>query len=271
MLHAAIHWPEAYDPSLWPFAVSYACHIMNSLLRQQTNASPEELWCGVKVDHEAVLNAMLPWGCPCYVLDFTLAAGGKIPKFQPRSQRAQFLGFSEYHSQKSVGLVQNLTTMRVSPQYHVVYDTTFSMTLATEEHPPANWIDLVMYSRHRCEMEFDMDDSEEAVSSNKPPPFILHNEWLTEEEWRDRREEEERKRVQEQVQKDSAPNYAAPAASSKVKISVSEEASKVQASTKGSTTGVIPQVKSHQVLPSPLQRSKRERVAPSRLTYEDKG
>jgi hypothetical protein len=99
MLHAAIHWPEAYDPSLWPFAVSYACHIMNSLPRQDTNASPEELWTGIKVDHESVLDALLPWGCPSYVLDSTLASGGKIPKFQPRSRRAQFLGFSEFKSQ----------------------------------------------------------------------------------------------------------------------------------------------------------------------------
>jgi len=113
MLHAAIHWPEAYDPQLWPFAVSYACHLMNTLPREDTNMSPEELWTGQKVDHAANLSAMRPWGIPAYVLDPRLANGGSIPKFQPRSRRGQFLGFSKYHSQTSVGLIRNTTTGRV--------------------------------------------------------------------------------------------------------------------------------------------------------------
>jgi hypothetical protein len=268
MLHSAIHWPEAYDPSLWPFAVSYACHIMNSLPRQDTNASPEELWTGVKVDHESVLDALLPWGCPSYVLDSTLASGGKIPKFQPRSRRAQFLGFSEYHSQKSVCLVRNLTTMRVSPQYHVVYDAMFSTTLATEEHPPTNWVDLVMHSRHKCALEFDMDESDDADPGNKPPAFQLHNEWLTDEERRARREEEEKRRVQAEAYSDKAPMHTAPTEeSSKVKISVSEEAR--ASPTEDPTSVAVPHAP--QAAPSPLRRSKRDRLAPSRLTYEDKG
>jgi hypothetical protein len=157
--------------------------------------------------------------------------------------------------------------MQVSPQYHVVYDATFSTTLATEENPPANWVDLVMYSRHKCEMEFDMDD-EDAVPSNKPPPFQLHNEWLTEEERRARREEEEKRRVQAEAHSEKAPMHTAPAESNKVKISVSEEA-KAASPPEESRSAAVPQAP--QAAPTPLRRSKRDRAVPSRLTYEDKG
>jgi hypothetical protein len=141
--------------------------------------------------------------------------------------------------------------MRVSPQYHVVYDATFSTTLATEEHPPPNWVDLVMYSRHKCQMEFDMEDDEEALPSTKPPPFQLHNEWLTEEERRARREEEEKKRVQAEALHQKAPMHTAPppADSSTVKISVSEEA-KAASPPEDSTSAAVPQAPS--AAPTPL-------------------
>ena len=29
MLHAAVHWPEQADPSLWPMAVAHAVHLYN--------------------------------------------------------------------------------------------------------------------------------------------------------------------------------------------------------------------------------------------------
>ena len=97
--------------------------------------------------------------------------------------------------------------MRVSPQYHMVYDPQFTTTVATEEAPPDNWVDLVMYSRHQCEMFFDLAETpEEAV------PYQLHDEWLSEDERRHQREEEERKqRIREpRVQRAPAPTYNNP-------------------------------------------------------------
>ena len=206
MLHAAIHWPEAYDPALWPFALSYACHVMNSLPRQRTNLSPSEQWHGIKVDHSEVLNSILPWGCPSYVLDATLANGGKIPKFKPRSRRGQFLGVSQYHSQKSVGLIRNLTTMRVSPQYHVVYDPEFSTTHSTEEDPPNEWREMVLSQRVQCDFglgpypdddQFDQGSRIGNDYSDLPQetPFKLHSEWLDDDERLSRREEERKSPV----------------------------------------------------------------------------
>jgi hypothetical protein len=33
MMHAALRWAEAYSADLWPFAMSYACHVYNNLPR----------------------------------------------------------------------------------------------------------------------------------------------------------------------------------------------------------------------------------------------
>jgi len=48
----------------------------------------------------------------------------KILKWQLRACMAQFLGFSRNHS-SLVGLVCNLQTNYVTPQYHVMYDQCF--------------------------------------------------------------------------------------------------------------------------------------------------
>ena len=49
----------------------------------------------------------------------------KIPKWDPRSRRGVNMGFSEIHSTQ-VGLVLNLLTVSISPQYHVVFDDMLS-------------------------------------------------------------------------------------------------------------------------------------------------
>jgi len=107
-----------------------------------------------------------------------------------------------------------------------------------------------------------MDKNEEVPTSNQPPPYQLHNNWLTEEEQQDWQEEEEKRCVQIQAYQNRVPMHAPlPEASDK---HLSEE-DKTPA---GTITD--PQTKD-QVAPSPLRRSKHDRVAPSRLTYEDKG
>jgi hypothetical protein len=60
-----------------------------------------------------------------YVLDPKLQDGKKIPKWEPRSRRGKFLGVSPSLS-STIGLILNLRTGYVSPQYHVVYDDEFT-------------------------------------------------------------------------------------------------------------------------------------------------
>ena len=73
------------------------------------------------------------------MLDPVLATGEKSPRWQPRSHKGIFVGFSPVHS-SDVPLVLNLRTGHISPQYHVVYDDEFSTVpyLAGTTVPP-NW------------------------------------------------------------------------------------------------------------------------------------
>jgi hypothetical protein len=60
-----------------------------------------------------------------YGLDDHLQVEGKIPRWEPRSRVAVYLGHSPHHIQ-SVALVLNLATGHVSPQFHMVFDDDFT-------------------------------------------------------------------------------------------------------------------------------------------------
>ena len=76
------------------------------------------------------------------------------------------MGASCLHA-SSVGLICNLVTGNISPQFHVVYDDFFTTISATEDEIPASWPDLITFSSHR-------------VLSDDAPDFVpkLSDEWL---------------------------------------------------------------------------------------------
>ena len=76
------------------------------------------------------------WGCPTHVLEPKLQKPGvKIPKWDPRSRRGVNMGFSKMHSTQ-VGLVLNLLTGSVSPNFHVVFDDMFSTVMSSTAADP---------------------------------------------------------------------------------------------------------------------------------------
>ena len=169
MIHANLHWPEVKDDALWPMALAHATYVYNNTPNDKTGISPIEVFSRTVSDGQALRN-MHTWGCPTYVLEPKLTeAGGKIPKWKPRSRRAQYMGVSPVHAE-NVALVRNLTTGYLSPQYHVVFDDEFEMVYADENEPPPSWEDLCIF--HRFQTEFD-----EGVS-----PPSLSDEWLTPDE-----------------------------------------------------------------------------------------
>ena len=87
--------------------------------------APIEIFTKVKLSNYSILQGERVFGCPVYVLNPKLQDGKKIPKWDPRSRQGQYLGFSPNHA-GSVGLILNLRTKYVSPQYHVVYDEKFT-------------------------------------------------------------------------------------------------------------------------------------------------
>jgi len=169
MIHAALHWPEVDDDSLWPLAVSHASYLYNHTPNPESGIAPIEIFTRTTTDGQALRKAH-PWGCPVYVLEPRLTdAGGKIPKWQPRSRRAQYVGVSPVHAE-NIGLVRNLTTGYLSPQYHLVYDDWFDTVYSNSDEPPPEWGDMCIFNRF--ETFFDED--------TRPPR--LADEWLTPEE-----------------------------------------------------------------------------------------
>jgi hypothetical protein len=82
--------------------------------------------------------------CPIYVLDHCLqtANGPSPPKWEPRSRMGVYLGHSPFHA-GSVALVFNPKTVRVSPQYHVIFDDDFTTVPYMERGKvPPNWEEL---------------------------------------------------------------------------------------------------------------------------------
>lgn len=171
LLHAMIHWPSEVDLSLWPFAVDYAVYLWNLLPKEQSGLSPTEIFYSVKSDHSELKLAKV-WGCPTFVLDPRLQDAKKIPKWEPRSQLGQFLGRSKIHS-SSVGLIRNVSTGKVSAQFHVVYDNHFTtldvMSKPTVSSIPDDWKELFKYHR---ESFFDPNDISSCSDNDPSNPNI---------------------------------------------------------------------------------------------------
>ena len=168
LLHAAMHWPQEVSMDLWPFAIDYAVWLYNRMPRMDNGFAPMELFCRQKLD-KRILRSAHVFGCPVYVLDPVLQDGRKLPRWQPKSHRGQFLGMSKHHA-STIGLIQNIRTGSISPQFHLVYDDNFTTigTNVNHENPPENWVDLLTFSR------------ENMVDEDEYP--VLSEEWLTDAE-----------------------------------------------------------------------------------------
>jgi hypothetical protein len=165
---------------LWPFALEHAAYLWNHLPRSDTRLAPQELYTSslfVSYDHIARLHT---FGFPVYVLHPRLQDGYKVPKWQPRARRGQFLGYIPEHY-SSIGLILNTTTGNISPQYHVVHDdyfTTVPGVDSTKTFSAASWKTILQTGVERY-LSVDID------RFGKPLPLpSLHDEWITEEERR---------------------------------------------------------------------------------------
>jgi hypothetical protein len=175
ILHASTHWKDGIDSSLWPMAVTYATHLYNHLPNAQ-GLCPADIFTGSTVPRHRLKDIHV-WGCPIYVLDPHLQSGQKLPRWEPRSRRGVFMGFSSLHSSE-VPLVLNLQTGSITPQYHVVFDDLFSTVSSIEREidPPANWADLCLENTTYIPVESSSESTSPDVSSSVP---FLDLEWLS--------------------------------------------------------------------------------------------
>jgi hypothetical protein len=187
MLHAVIHWPDQANLELWPFALDHAIYLWNNIPSKTTRLSPLELFTKSRFDNYDHLQRARVWGCPTYVLDPKLQDAKKIPKWHPRARRGMNLGVSSHHSTR-VGLVLNVATGSVSPQFHCVYDDLFSTVpnaesggLLFNDHDTFDikkWNRLIQ-SGHELSIEQEWD------ADGQPIPLPeLDDEWLSAEERR---------------------------------------------------------------------------------------
>lgn len=143
LLHAIELWPEVVGLDLWPFALKFAVDVHNAT-PGPSGLSPEEIFSRQKSRPDRLLD-FHTFGCPVYVLDPRLQQGNKIPKWQPRSRQACYLGHSPRHTQ-TVPVVLNIHTGLCSPQYHVVFDDYFTTTTTLGDSPPPQWPDMFKHN-----------------------------------------------------------------------------------------------------------------------------
>ena len=122
LVHAQHHNPKAVNVHLWPYALRHATYLFNALPRQGKTLSPLALFTHSKVLPN--LSQMHPFGCPVYVLEQKLADQQSQARWDQRSKLGLYLGPSPVHA-STVGLILNLATGLVSPQFHCVYDDYF--------------------------------------------------------------------------------------------------------------------------------------------------
>jgi hypothetical protein len=164
LLHAVEKWLEAITMDMWPFALKMVVDIHNATPGK--SGSPKEIFTRQKARQDRLVD-FHTFGCPVFVLDPTLQQGHKLPKRQPRSRQAVYLGHSPQHAQ-TVPVVFNLHTRLCSPQYHVVFDNHFTMMTASATNTlPANWDELFTNCRIDC---FEGED----IATPRPP---LALEW----------------------------------------------------------------------------------------------
>ena len=138
MLHSSIHWKNRINSSLWPMATSCVAYIYNRF-PNKAGVAPADLFMGTQFPCHKLKDIHV-WGCPVCILNPMLQQGHKLPKWQPCSWHEIFVGFSLSHS-SDVPLILNPRTGHISPQYHVVFDNSFSTvtSILDTEDPPSFW------------------------------------------------------------------------------------------------------------------------------------
>ena len=162
MLHAAIHWPDVADATLWPMAVSHAIFLHNHVPDLVSGLCPVDVFTKSRWEQRKYHDLHV-WGCPVYVLEKAISDGKKIPRWKPRSVRCVNMGLSKKHS-STVPLVLNPESGYITAQFHIVFDDWFA-TVATNADalPDFNtnrWARLFGDSRY----QFPFDESDEVTA-----------------------------------------------------------------------------------------------------------
>ena len=138
LLHSVSRRSKASSSHLWPYALRNHLHL-------NLNAeSPLQVFNQTFVNPR--LSTFHTFGCPVYSLDARLQGGCHIPKWDPRSSIDLYLCNSPRYT-RTVSLVLNLTTGRVSPQFHVRHDKFFEIINTKYDTTISKWKELAGFSK----------------------------------------------------------------------------------------------------------------------------
>ena len=155
MLHATIRWGSVQSSILWPMAVNYVLWVYNHTPNPKPGMAPINLMSKTTWPRRKLKDTH-EWGCLVYALDPKIADGKKIPCWNTRSRQGVFVGFSRDHA-SNIPLILNLTSVKISPLFHVVFDNWFTTVAASVNAlPDSAWDDLFCGSRFQ--FVFDDDD-----------------------------------------------------------------------------------------------------------------
>ena len=162
---------------LWPIALKETAYVLNKLNISADERSNEARFFGI--DGDMFDKSMFHvFGGPTFVLEAKLQSRvAGVPKWDPRYCMGIYVGHSPSHS-GSVALVLNPKTGHVSPQYHVIFDESFTTVPYMNEHQvPPNWSDLVTNSRELVtDEQFDLAKTwlASTVSQEQEAPSGVH-------------------------------------------------------------------------------------------------
>ena len=147
LIHGQRLYNAAVTTMLWPFAFSHSARIRNLYYVGSDGLCPLERLTKVKSTHEIRNEHTL--FCPTFMLNRPLQTNSKfLPKWDPRSTVGIYLGMSPFHA-SNVALFLDLKTGHVTPQYHLVFDDSFTtVEYLNKGTTPPFWTDLV---RHNTE------------------------------------------------------------------------------------------------------------------------
>ena len=110
---------------LWPFTIKHAIDLHNATLNH-SSLSPIEIFTGLKTSFD--FTKFHTFGSPTYVLEPTLQARHKLPRWNPRSKVGVYLGKSNEHA-GNISLILDPITNFVSLQFYIVHDNDFTSVL----------------------------------------------------------------------------------------------------------------------------------------------
>ena len=122
ILNSKSRWSSAIELNLWPYVLQNANDIRNNLSDKEDSTSPVERYNQGQVTPK--IRCHHTFGCPYYVLNNCLQAGGWQPKWEARASLGINLVTLPRHA-SSLAIILNLLTVLVSPQFLIQFDNLF--------------------------------------------------------------------------------------------------------------------------------------------------